>query len=329
MINDFIILGNKEGYQYRYAILWFKDSEWITLSDEDDDLYFWKEGKSKNIGTSEQGTEESVSAEPDRVQKIEGSFRKKPIDLGYSEKYKEKSLHINHLPDKESFRWRVVRSIRWKPITDAVEARYKIPEWLILAMMSQEGYWDPTLPNLGNDGWLGLIHIQAVNAYQFWLKTLPRFTKRMRDKRHAHLINWIKEKHSNNLRELIRYDDRFHPIMAVDVAARFLMEHYKRAKRRNPSIPEHSLWDMALKWYSWRPYSWRRGYWEKVRAYQAGITAKSYIASINAEFNTYGVSTEWKSMTFAEYREHFRKMCENYELDKYKLLWKYDKKNWR
>jgi hypothetical protein len=35
--------------------------------------------------------------------------------------------------------------------------------------------------------------------------------------------------------------------MAVDVAARFLMERYKRAKKRNPQLPDQEIWNLALK----------------------------------------------------------------------------------
>ena len=80
----------------------------------------------------------------------------------------------------------------------------------------------------------------------------------MKDRKHAREIDRVKEKHSNNLRELIKYDERFHPVMAVDVAARFLMEKYTRAKKKNPGVSEKELWNKALKFYSGRPYNGKR-----------------------------------------------------------------------
>ncbi len=80
----------------------------------------------------------------------------------------------------------------------------------------------------------------------------------MKDRKHAREIDRVKEKHSNNLRELIKYDERFHPVMAVDVAARFLMEKYTRAKKKNPGVSEKELWNKALKLYSGRPYNGKR-----------------------------------------------------------------------
>lgn len=324
-INDFIIRGRKNGWLYRYGVIGFKDSEWVTLLDEKEDNMFF--GREKEVHWQPPvliPAEETQSEKPNETKQIlVGWFRKKPTQLWYRAINPEWIISSSHLPDKESVKWRVIRSMRWKNITHAVEERYSIPSWLLLAMMAQEWYGDPTLPNLGGDGGLWLIHIQAANAYQFWLKTLPRFTNRMRDRRHGALISQKLAEHNKDLQKLIYEDDRWHPILAVDVAGRFLMEWYKRAKKKNPWVSELEVWNLALRYYSWRPYDGKRWYGAKVRAYQAVIMSPSYQAWLKKEFNSFGVKINNKPASFDWYMSHFGKMAQNYEIDTYSKLGKY------
>ncbi len=62
--------------------------------------------------------------------------------------------------------------------------------------------------------------------------------------------------------------------MAVDVSARFLMEHYSRVKRVNPKMLDDEIWNLALKRYAGRPHA---QYGSKVREYQAKINDSKYI----------------------------------------------------
>ncbi|MEI8092376.1 MAG: hypothetical protein WCG98_09770 [bacterium] len=72
---------------------------------------------------------------------------------------------------------------------------------------------------------MGLIHIQAKNAADFGLDTLPRFTEGMQDFKHGALIT-DKLKKTKDVKQLISFDERFHPIMSIDCAARFLRNSY-------------------------------------------------------------------------------------------------------
>jgi hypothetical protein len=51
----------------------------------------------------------------------------------------------------------------------------------------------------------------------------------MIDDKHAKCINDTLNTCNKNLSKLIEYDDRFHPVMAVDCAARFLLNCKKNA----------------------------------------------------------------------------------------------------
>ena len=187
--------------------------------------------------TSQTGNKPSSSRETKETN-MKTNLKEKPIDLHYKEKNKEKRLEKPNYPKNErSVEWRITRCLRFASITDAVEDRYWIPRWFLMALMAQEWRWDPTIINENLDWWAGLIHIQALNAAEYWMKTLPRFKWRWDEKNQVDYKHWkklkeAKEKTKDNLRKLSEMDDRFNPIMGIDVSARFLMleKWWKNAK---------------------------------------------------------------------------------------------------
>lgn len=273
------------------------------------------------------------------------SIKDKPIDLWYQEIIKDKDINfITSTWDKFSKLSRISRSLRRKPVTDVVEDRYNIPRWLLMAMMAQEWMWDPTMPNLPvkgskyGDGWLGLIHIQAINAHDFGLKTLPRYTKWMKDMQHGKLIEETLKKCKYNLAKLVKYDDRFHPILAVDCAARFLVN----CKNRSWSGTDDRI--HALKLYSWRWYSWKSWYGYKVIEYRATINnitwdwfpnnfskniykdiknCKNKNSYIKNELDELRFYIDWERCWYDEYLAYFEELMQNFELQKYMKIWTY------
>ena len=197
------------------------------------------------------------------------NLREKPIDLHYKEKNKERRLEKPNYPENEqSVEWRITRCLRFASITDAVEDRYWIPRWLLMALMAQEWWWDPTVINLNGDWGAGLIHIQAINAAEYWMKTLQRFKWRWDKKNQIDYKHWAKlkeakEKNKNNLRKLSELDDRFNPIMGIDVSARFLMgdKWWKNAKTWED-------WVRTICRYAWR---WMSDYGYSVLVYWTTI----------------------------------------------------------
>ena len=272
------------------------------------------------------------------------SYRQKPIDLWYREKHREETIWwvTVWFWDRNTIQWRILRCLRWKNITEAVEDRYGIPHGLLLAMMAQEGYWDPTLPNLWWDGWLGLIHIQATNAANYWLKTLKRYNNWMRDIRHWKEINKALTRENYDLKELIEYDDRFHPIMAVDVAARFLMDKKRQAERKWLSkTDQKNVWIFALKRYSGR-WLWDYAYpvlkfWHAVCAvtdykmpkFSNNLkypTSQKSIITMKDSIDDMKLSIWWKSSTYEDYLDYNYAHNYNYDLKKYQNIWKYPNK---
>ena len=210
-----------------------------------------------------------------------------------------------------------------------------------MAMMAQEWLWDPTMLNLPRgshtygDGGLGLIHIQATNAHDFGLKTLPRFTKSMCDDQHAKKIVDILHEKKWNIAELVENDDRFHPVMAVDCAARFLMNCKIRAGNGKDS------WILALWRYSGRPYSWKWWYGHNVITYRAAINnitgdwfPKNFSNNIHNDILIAGkkevyiknklqelqFSIDGEKVWYNEYLAYFEESMKNFELEKYVAL---------
>lgn len=195
-------------------------------------------------------------------------LKKKTIDLKYSEKNKEKKTRIEFPKNPQSVEWRITRCLRFASITDSIEDRYWIPRWLLMALMAQEWWWDPTVINLNGDWGAGLIHIQAINAAEYWMKTLPRFKWRWDknnqiDYKHWAKLREAKEKTKDNLRKLSEMDDRFNPIMGIDVSARFLMgdKWWRNAKTWDD-------WIRVANRYAWR---WMADYGYSVLVYWTTI----------------------------------------------------------
>ena len=198
-------------------------------------------------------------------------LRKKPIDLRFEEKNKEQNYKLDYPQNYRSVEWRITRCLRFQAITDAAEDRYWIPRWLLMAMMAQEWWWDPTVINQRSsknanktcDGWAGLIHIQAANAAHYWLKTLPRSTSAMVDYEHWEKLEAAKRENKNNLAKLSELDDRFNPVLSVDVAARYIMDY---CGWKNKTTWEQ--WMDAICKYAWR---WLQDYGYAVLVYWTTI----------------------------------------------------------
>lgn len=214
-------------------------------------------------------SKESSGESSEKTEKT--NLREKPVDLKYNEKNKGKIEDVNYPTNARSIEWRITRCLRFKSITDAVENRYWIPRWLLMAMMAQEWWWDPTVINQKNskdprktcDWWAGLIHIQAINAANYWLNTLPRSTTDMVDYKHGERLEAAKRNNNNNLAKLSALDDRFNPVLSVDVAARYLMDFCGWKNKKS--------WDErmnAVCKYAWRGMS---DYWYSVIVYWTTI----------------------------------------------------------
>lgn len=246
-------------------------------------------GLSSCENKSTDSTKEKIEQATPKKELSTAELKKKPIDLGYEEINKENKINFISFPklsQENLIQWKIspeekiLRCLRRKLITDAVEEKYELPKNLLLAMMAQEWAGDPTLPNILNrktnpvtgnieisksDWGLGLIHIQGANAEDFGLKVLQttpgeKNSKKMQDTLlGAKIIEQYKK--TTDLKTLCKYDERWHPILAVDCAARFLKSKYNPKDWKDARI-------LALKRYSGRNWT---DYATKVLKYRVTI----------------------------------------------------------
>ena len=230
-------------------------------------------------------------------------LKTKPSGIQLVEKKEKKDkLILHNFPKDNEVAGRVMRCLRRKALTDEAEKKYGIPQNLLLAMMAQEGLWDPTLPNIMNrktdektgkkkitksDWGLGLIHIQGANAEDYGLKVIQTKPWEKNSRAMQDTILWKKilslYEHTQDTNKLAKYDDRWNPVLAVDVAARFLRDMYERYGADKGK----DAWIYALNRYSWRK---RTDYATKVISYwtlldQYEYREKSQIPDFSKEVN--------------------------------------------
>ena len=230
-------------------------------------------------------------------------LKTKPSGIQLVEKKEKKDkLILHNFPKDNEVAGRVMRCLRRKALTDEAEKKYGIPPNLLLAMMAQEGLWDPTLPNIMNwktdektgkkkitksDWGLGLIHIQGANAEDYGLKVIQTKPWEKNSRAMQDTILWKKilslYEHTQDTNKLAKYDDRWNPVLAVDVAARFLRDMYERYGAGKGK----DAWIYALNRYSWRKrtdYATKViSYWTLLDQYEYG--EKSQIPDFSKEVN--------------------------------------------
>jgi hypothetical protein len=69
------------------------------------------------------------------------------------------------------------------------------------------------------------------------------------DKKHGELVNKYLKKYQYDPKKLQQHDERFHPILAIDVAARFLVATKKRLEHTIPPSEKDNERLYALKRY--------------------------------------------------------------------------------
>lgn len=284
-------------------------------------------------------------------------LKTKPSGIQLVEKKEKKDkLILHNFPKDNEVAGRVMRCLRRKALTDEAEKKYGIPQNLLLAMMAQEGLWDPTLPNIMNrktdektgkkkitksDWGLGLIHIQGANAEDYGLKVIQTKPWEKNSRAMQDTILWKKilslYEHTQDTNKLAKYDDRWNPVLAVDVAARFLRDMYERYGAGKGK----DAWIYALNRYSWRKrtdYATKViSYWTLLDQYEYGeksqipdfskevndvvkkytadtsriTTLKNKVDSVSIELN----ETPW---WFKEYLEYFTNELNQYWFESYK-----------
>ncbi len=240
------------------------------------------------------------------------------LHLGYKEKEKEPVFNnLNMLGEVKKggvygqrMYGMILRSLRFKNITDAVEKKYKLPDNLLLAMIMHESGGVDLLPNSSDDGGIGLIHMQPKLAKQFGLETYKNCQKLV-CKKHGKELRKLIVKNNYDRKKLIDYDDRFHPILNIDAAARMLV--YYRSGKQTKSTPLKT----AIYGYAGR-YNYSK-YYDNIVLYMEKLQDKGLIKDIEDNFNDLNKSLtiDNEKADFDDYLEVHQNQNLNYGLEDY------------
>ncbi len=239
----------------------------------------------------------------------------KPADLGFTPKVEEvtfKNLHMLGKVKKGGVYGQrtygmILRSLRFKNITRAVEKKYKLPKNLLLAMIMQESGGVDLLPNSGDDGGIGLIHMQPKLAKQFGLKTYKDCEKLV-CKKHGKELRKLIVNNKYDRKKLIKYDDRFHPVLNIDAAARMLL-YYRSGKQTKDTPLKTAIFGYAGK------YNYDK-YYENVIMYMKKLNDKSLLRDIKEDFENANpdLSANGEKIGFGDYIKIHQEQNINYGL---------------
>ena len=209
-------------------------------------------------------------------------------------------LHIEHLTmigtegiyGVDGIKGKLLRSLRFQNITDAVEWRYNLPRHTILAMVMEESSGIEDLPNALGDGGFGLCHMQPPVAQEFGLVVYqnctamicngkhPRSCKDERDRlcNHASDLKKIVAQYKTDRRVLIGYDERLNRLLNLDAVGRMLASHMD-GPAYGANGPFHTA---ILRYAGTHNY---KAYWRDVRRNMKALVNKKLLAALEQEFN--------------------------------------------
>lgn len=270
---------------------------------------------------------------------------KKLYSLRFEHSYREinRPVRIEHLtlPGQvtrfgvEGYVAKFIRALRFKPLTDAVEDRYNLPAGILFSMMVEESNGVEFLPNGLGDGGFGLCHMQPSNAKLFSLKTYrncsalkcngtsPRSClKDGKRQNHAKELLAFLTEHRFDRKLLADSDERLHHLKNIDAAGRMLA-----AFMSGPPLANMGPLRTAICRYA-GSYNYV-AYWRDVKTVMNLLTDTAFLKKVEETFNALNgkLEIDGKKGNWELYIRSFHKLCENYGLEAYKQLPKYEPKN--
>lgn len=246
----------------------------------------------------------------------------KPQNLRYKPIVEEKKMKnlkmIGYVDDigvrgktqEQRLQGMILRVIRFQDITSKVEHKYGLPENILLAMIMQESGGADLLPNSSDDGGLGLCHMQPLLAHNFGLKTYKN-CKELVSFEHGKELRELIKKYNYDRKSLIRFDDRFHPILNIDAAGRMLAYYMAGKQIKNTRLRTAILGYAGSKNYN--------KYYKNVMYFLRKINDKKLIQKVEKEFNRKNPNLliGGEKADFDDYIEAHKQQDINYGLDKY------------
>jgi hypothetical protein len=204
----------------------------------------------------------------------------------------------------------ILRSLRFKNITDKIEKKYNLPENLLLAMIMHESGGVDLLPNSSDDGGVGLIHMQANMARKFGLSTYKNCDKLV-CKEHGEELRQLIKDNNYDRKKLIMEDERFHPILNIDAAARMLM-YYMSGNQTQDTPLKTAIYGYAGK------YNYQK-YYDNIVLYMQKLADKEFIQGLENDFNEQNkaLTLNGKPCDFWQYINAHQEQNMNYGLNEY------------
>ena len=258
-----------------------------------------------------------------RAEEMAGSYLfLKPLDLSYIDSLPKPVFeNLSFLGEEGKYglancnaRTRTLgifmRALRFENITTAVEEKYGLPKYTLLAMLMQECNGINYLPNGRNDGGIGLIHMQPLLAHQFGLKTFNGCTDLV-SFNHGNDLRFLITTNTTSPEKLIDYDDRFHPILNIDAAGR-MMKYYSELK-----CIGKDAWDSAHKRYAGK-YNYKR-YTINLRYYIKFLNDEDFLKDVANAFNEINpnLTIDGEPADFEKFIAASSQYNRNFDLDKY------------
>ncbi len=235
----------------------------------------------------------------------------------------------------EGYQGKILRALRFKNISDAVEERYNLPDGIIFAMMAHESSGVDLLPNGRGDGGFGLSHMQSSIATDFGLKVYDNCTALVCDGKNKHccIVPGGKANHAKKLTNelkskgydkklLYHLDDRLHPILNLDAVGRMLAYHMDGNR-----IEDLGPFRTAIRRYAGK-YNYRK-YWKEVARIMKLANDPKFLADMEQDFNKINprLRINGGKADFQNYILVMQQQNENYGLIEYRQLPKLLPKN--
>ncbi|MEO0468514.1 MAG: hypothetical protein AAF206_02745 [Bacteroidota bacterium] len=205
----------------------------------------------------------------------------------------------------------ILRAMRFQNITRKVENKYGLPKNLILAMVIQETGGADLLPNCLDDGGIGLCHMQGSTASSFGVSTYRGFNKLV-SKTHGRILRAKIKENNYDRKKLIKYDDRFHPILNLDAAGRML-HCYQQQRVKGLTSMQSGIYRYA------GSYNYRH-YYRNVQYYRKKLNDPAVIAAVRKTFNRRNsrLLINGKKGNYDAYINAHQEQNENYGLKNYR-----------
>lgn len=269
-------------------------------------------------------------------------FKKLKPDLKYREVVPHLQIENLRMPNDISkygsttHEGKILRTLRYKNVTDAVESRYNLPPGILSAMIMEESTGVDLLPNARGDGGFGLCHMQGSTAAEYGLKTFhecdalvcngkdERSCKDSNDtlQDHAGKLAEFMRQNSGDRKKLVEADERLNILLNIDAAGRMLATGISGPKLSG-SLSDLGPLRRAIARYS-GAYNYKK-YWEDICSNMKDLTNPEVIQKIEKDFNhkNPNLKIDGVRADFKEYVVKFQEQHKNYGLEEYKKLTKY------